>query len=78
MPLSSQARRERAKLASTAARAAREPDDPDIAEELDERRRDYRFAAASDYIREVVDAAPPLTDQQRRQLAALLTEGDAA
>ncbi len=46
----------------------RAPDDPEL---LDARRslREERLAAA---IRETVDAAPPLTDEQRARLAALL------
>jgi len=38
-------------------------------------RRDLAAAKLEDYITRVVDAAPPLTDQQREQLAALLAGG---
>lgn len=34
--------------------------------------RDLRAARAEDYIRELIAAAPPLTDHQRRALRALL------
>lgn len=34
--------------------------------------RELRESQAADYIREVVDAAPPLTDDQRHRLALLL------
>lgn len=64
--------RARAQLASTAARAARRPGDVDIAREVEEARRDYRFVAASDYIRHIVDQAPPLSADQRGRLALLL------
>lgn len=42
--------------------------DPDV----DAARRDLRVASAEDYIRRLVDAAPPLTDDQRSRLALLL------
>ncbi|MCP2327594.1 hypothetical protein HDA40_006101 [Hamadaea flava] len=35
-------------------------------------RRKARFKFAEQRIRKIVDAAPPLTEEQRRQLAALL------
>ena len=47
---------------------SRTPDDPDLAAA----RRDLRAARAEDYIRSVVDAAPPLTDEQVRRLSVLL------
>lgn len=34
--------------------------------------RDFAFARLEDYIRKTVDAAPPLTEEQRSQLAVLL------
>lgn len=37
-----------------------------------ELRRDLRAARLEDYIRRTVDAAPPLTDEQRDKLATLL------
>lgn len=46
----------------------RDPEDPAIGEA----RRDLRAARAEDYIRRVVDEAPPLTEDQRRRLAAIL------
>lgn len=45
---------------------------------LAEARRDLRAARAEEYIREVVGAAPPLTDDQCRRLAALLTAAEGA
>lgn len=47
---------------------SRTPDDPDLAAA----RRDLRAARAEDYIRKVVEAAPPLTDEQVRRLSVLL------
>lgn len=41
-------------------------------------RRDLRAAMLAKRIKETVDAAPPLTDEQRQQLAALLAPGGAA
>lgn len=42
------------------------------AEEAESARRDLKAARAEDYIRELVDSAPPLTDDQRSRLSALL------
>jgi hypothetical protein len=38
-------------------------------------RRAARFKAARDRIRKIVDGSPPLTEEQRHQLALLLTGG---
>ncbi len=57
---------ERARVAALS--RSRTPDDPDLANA----RRDLRVTRAEDYIRELVDAAPPLTDEQRLRLSALL------
>lgn len=60
---------ERARYASLT--RSREPDDPDLLAA----RRDLRAARAEDYIRDLVAAAPPLTDVQRERLAVLLRGG---
>lgn len=57
----------------------RSPDDP----ELINARRDLRAERLADHIADVVNAAPPLTNEQRARLAALLrpsldAEGEAA
>lgn len=57
---------ERARVASLS--RSRTPNDPDLIAA----RRNLRAARAEDYIRKMVDSAPPLTDQQRARLAALL------
>ncbi len=62
---------ERAKVASLS--RSRTSDDPDLVAA----RRDLRAARAEDYIRKLVDAAPPLSDEQRDRLALLL-RGSAA
>ena len=49
----------------------RTQDDP----ELLAARRDLKEARLADYIRRTVDAAPPLTPEQRDKLALLLTGG---
>ncbi len=54
----------RAKLAGTLSR------NPDA--DVTELRRELRAERAADYIRELVDSAPPLTELQRARLAALL------
>jgi hypothetical protein len=67
---------ERARVASLT--RSREPDDADL---LDARRA-LRTERLADHISQVVDAAPPLTAEQRDRLALLLrgggTHGDAA
>lgn len=57
----------------TRARIARNrQNDPAAADEL---ARDFRAERAEQYIRELVDAWPPLTAEQRADLAALLAPG---
>ncbi len=60
---------ERARVASLS--RSRTPDDP----ELVGARRDLRAARAEDYIKRLVDAAPPLTTAQKDRLALLLRGG---
>lgn len=70
--LTPQRSKARSDLANAAAKVSRHPDDPSAAEALIAARRDYYATALADHIRKVVDAAPPLTDEQRDRLAALL------
>lgn len=63
---------ERARVASLT--RSRTPDDPDL---IDARRR-LKAERLSDYIQRVVDDAPPLTNEQRTHLAALLAPRSAA
>ena len=51
---------------------------PDDHEAIDNARRAYRTERLADQIRTVVDQAPPLTDEQRTRLAALLRGNGAA
>ena len=62
---------ERARVASLS--RSRTADDPALVAA----RRDLRAARAEDYIKALVDSAPPLTDEQRERLALLL-RGSAA
>lgn len=57
---------ERARVASLS--RSRTADDP----ELLAARRSLKAARAEDYIRRLLDQAPPLTHDQRRRLATLL------
>jgi hypothetical protein len=50
-------------------------DHPDDAEAIAAARRDFRAARAEDYIRKLVDQAPPLSPEQRSRLAVLLLSG---
>ena len=53
---------------------------PDDHEAIAAARLDLRAAVAEDYIRKLVDSAPPLSPEQRSRLAVLLLApaGDAA
>lgn len=73
--LSEQSLRSRARMASAAARVARRPEDPEALAAAQDARRDYFAVALEDYIKRTVDAAPPLTEEQRARIAALLTTG---
>lgn len=63
---------ERARVASLS--RSRASDDPVLVGA----RRDLKFERHADYIRQTVDAAPPLTEEQRSRLALLLAPGGAA
>jgi hypothetical protein len=56
-----------------ALRRYRDPDDPAVVES----RQALKALQAEDYVRQLVDQAPALTDEQRRRLAAIL-QGTAA
>lgn len=64
-----EARAERARIASLS--RSREADDP----ELVEARQRLRTVMLAETIRTAVEAAPPMTRDQRRYLAGLLTGG---
>lgn len=70
-----QRRKARATLASAAAKASRNPTSTDLAEAVDNARRDYYATALDEHIRSVVAKAPPLTVEQRDRLAVLLRSG---
>lgn len=59
----------RAQVASLS--RSRTPDDPDLVEA----RRNMRAERLADYIKRTVDAAPPLTPEQRARLSLLLSSG---
>lgn len=56
-----------------ALRRYRPDDDPQVIEA----RRALKAARAEDYVRQLVDSAPPLTDEQRSRLASILQGGAA-
>ncbi len=72
MVLSEQRRQIRAELASAVAQVKRKPDHLGAVAMVEERRRQYRVMAAEEYIKTLVDSAPPLTPEQRDRLAVLL------
>lgn len=55
-------------------RRYRPADDPAVVEAA----RDLKAEALADYVRKVVDQAPPLTAEQRDRIAALLRPGAGA
>jgi hypothetical protein len=63
---------ERAKVAALS--RSRSADDPDLIEA----RRNLSAEKLEDYIRRTVDAAPPLTAEQRARLAGILAGGQVA
>lgn len=76
--LTEETRKARARLASTASQAARRPGDLATARAVEEARRNFRFVSATEYVRRLVDEAPPLTPEQRDKLVHLLTGRDHA
>lgn len=62
----------RARIGRASRAAARNPSDVRARNEADEARRDYRAAQLAEYIQRTVDAAPPLTAEQRARLARIL------
>lgn len=70
--ISPESRQHRARLAQKTRKLG-----PDSAETLDAR-RDYAAARLEDHVRQTVASAPPLTDEQRSRIAALLQVGGAA
>ena len=52
-------------------RPNRRPDDP----ELIEARRNLRALRLEEHVTKVLDGAPPLSDEQRERIAALLRTG---
>jgi hypothetical protein len=69
MPLTPEGRRLRARVAIL---SRFHPDQP----ELDDARRDLKASTAEQYVRDLVDSWPPLSDSQRSRLAALLAGSD--
>ncbi len=56
--------------------ARAEPQRPECrAQAVEEARRTYKALSAEDYIRQLVDEAPPLSAEQRDRLALLLRSG---
>lgn len=51
---------------------------PDDVEAIDNARRDFTAVVAEDYIRRIVDSAPPLTTEQRGRLARVILSAGAA
>ncbi len=71
-PLSATANRERGRVAALS--RSRTSADP----ELVSARRNLRAARLEDHVQRVLAEAPPLTDEQRERIAALLRAGGAA
>ena len=75
--LSPEHRRQRARVAAL---SRHHPDRPELADDarrqLQAAQADNRAWQAEQYIRDLVDGWPPLTDAQRGRLAALLTDSE--
>ena len=65
-PIPPEARRLRGRIAAA---TRHHPGDTDT---IADDKREYRFLVLADYIKRTVDAAPPLTPEQRDRLAVLL------
>lgn len=52
--------------------AAAERHHPDDTDRLTEARREFAAAKLEDYVRQVVDSAPPLTEDQLERVTAIL------
>jgi hypothetical protein len=63
---------QRAAIGRAARARKRKPDDPEAAARLEQLRADYRAARAEEIIRDLVDAAPPLSPEARERLSFLL------
>jgi hypothetical protein len=67
-----------AQLRAGIARAERDSRRTGDQSPADAARREYAVAKIEDYVRRTVDAAPPLTIEQRTRLASLLTSSGGA
>jgi hypothetical protein len=72
--LTKQQRIARAHLATKTAKARRQPDDPEIAQQVVEARREFKAVSAEEYIRRIVEEAPPLSGEQLQRLRGLLPQ----
>jgi hypothetical protein len=72
MPLTPEGRRLRARVAILSRYHPDHPDQPDLVAA----RRDLKADTAEQYVRDLVDGWPALTDTQRGRLAALLHGGE--
>jgi hypothetical protein len=72
VPMSRESRSMRARVAALS--RDRAPDDPEYVDA----QRQFRTARLAEYVAEVVAKAPPLTDEQLEQVAALLRAGRSA
>lgn len=72
VPVEADRRKARSDLANAAKKAAKNPADRDAAAQVEYLRTEYRTVALAEYIRKLVDTAPPLTAEQRAHLAGML------
>lgn len=67
-----------ARLAQKSRQLKARPSDLQLRAEVQGLRTEFRTQSLADHITRVVDAAPPLTPEQRDRLAVLLRSPDAA
>lgn len=76
--LTAEQRKSRASLASLASRARRNGSDPAEDKAVAQARQEYRYISAAEYVRRLLTDSPPLTAEQRADLAGQLLRGDVA
>ena len=74
-PISPSRARTRARLAAASAARNRRPSDPAVVAQVEDLAREYWTETLAEYVAAVIAKAPPLTDDQRTRLAALLHRG---
>lgn len=73
--LSEQQRKTRSVIASASRALKKDPSDGRARSALENATREFRARSLEEHVRQVVDSAPPLTDEQCDRIATLLRSG---